>query len=143
MAPHSFGREMTAEIQAKFSSYPLAAQKQLEEVRRLIFAVAEENALDTVEESLKWGEASYQVKGGSAIRIDWKPKDPDVIKVYVHCQTSLVETFREIYRQEFDYEGKRAIVLPLTAAVNGGPLKPCLQLALKYQSLKHLPLLGA
>lgn len=134
---------MTPEIQAKFSSYPFAAQKQLEEVRRLIFAVAEENALGAVEESLKWGEASYLVKSGSAIRIDWKPKDPDVIKVYFHCQTSLIETFREIYRQEFDYEGKRAIVLPLTASVFGAPLKHCLQMALKYHSLKHLPLLGA
>ncbi|MDF3124405.1 DUF1801 domain-containing protein [Rheinheimera sp. 1928-s] len=134
---------MTPEIQAKFSSYPPAAQQQLEEVRRLILAVAEENALGVVEESLKWGEPSYQVKGGSAIRIDWKPKDPDVIKVYFHCQTSLVETFREIYRQEFEYEGKRAIVLPLAAPVSDAPFKHCLQLALKYHSLKHLPLLGA
>ena len=143
MAPHSFGREMTPEIQAKFSSYPLAAQKQLEEVRRLILTAAKENALGAVEESLKWGEASYLVKGGSAIRIDWKPKDPDVIKVYFHCQTSLIETFREIYRQEFDYQGKRAIVIPLKASAESGPLKHCLQLALKYHSLKHLPLLGA
>ena len=142
MAFYYFGDSVKSEIQAKFSSYPLAAQKQLEEVRRLILAVAEENALGAVEESLKWSEASYQVKGGSAIRIDWKPKDPDVIKVYFHCQTHLIETFREIYRKEFDYEGKRAIVLPLTATASG-PLKHCLQLALKYHSLKHLPLLGA
>jgi Domain of unknown function (DU1801) len=140
---HPDGDSVKPEIQTKFSSYPLAAQKQLEEVRRLILAVAEENALGVVEETLKWGEASYLVKGGSAIRIDWKPKDPDVIKVYFHCQTSLIETFREIYRQEFDYEGNRAIVLPLTSAVASGPLKHCLQLALKYHSLKHLPLLGA
>lgn len=84
------------------------------------------------------GEASYLVKGGSAIRIDWKPKDPDVIKVYFHCQTSLIETFREIHRQDFDYQGKRAIVLPLTAFAESGPLKHCLQLALKYHRLKYL-----
>ncbi len=46
---------MKPEIQQKFSSYPLAAQKQLEDVRRLILAVAEENALGAVEETLKWG----------------------------------------------------------------------------------------
>jgi hypothetical protein len=142
MPPYSFEREITPDIRAKFSSYPLEAQKQLEEVRRLILTVAEENALGAVEESLKWGQASYLVKGGSSIRIDWKPKDPDVIKVYFHCQTSLVETFREIYRQEFDYEGNRAIVLPLTAEVHSGPLKHCLQLALKYHSLKQLSLRG-
>jgi hypothetical protein len=131
------------EIQTKFATYPADAQKQLENVRRLIFFVAEELDLGSVEETLKWDEASYLVKGGSAIRMDWKPKDPGVIKVYFHCQTRLIETFREIYQDEFDYEGKRALVIPLSARVEDGPLSHCIQLALRYHSLKHLPLLGA
>jgi hypothetical protein len=131
------------EIKDKFSAYPADAQRQLEAVRHLILVVAEENDLGSVEETLKWGEASYLVKGGTTIRIDWKPKDPKVIKVYFHCQTRLIETFKEIYRDEFDYEGKRAIVLPLNAAIEEGPLGHCLQMALKYHSLKHRPLLGA
>lgn len=134
---------MAPEIQAKFATYPLQVQRQLEYVRDLIFTVAAENALGKVEESLKWGEASYLVKGGSPVRLDWKAKTPAVIQIYFHCQTSLVETFREIYRDEFSYEGKRAIMLPLNAEINEGPLSHCLQLALKYHSLKHLPLLGA
>ena len=111
-------------------------------IRRLVFAIAQEHGLGTVEETLKWGEASYLVKGGSTIRIDWKPKDPDVIKVYFHCQTRLIETFKEIYRDEFGYEGNRAIVIPVGAA-QSGPLSHCLQMALQYHRLKHLPLLGA
>tara|TARA_A100001391_G_scaffold204174_1_gene198874 strand:- start:42968 stop:43372 length:405 start_codon:yes stop_codon:yes gene_type:complete len=131
------------EIRDKFSTYPDKAKKQLIAVRQLILDVAEENDLDTVEEALKWGEASYLVKGGTAIRLDWKPKSPDSIKVYFHCQTKLIETFREIYRDEFEYEGKRAIVVPLDADIKDGPLGHCLQMALKYHSLKHRPLLGA
>jgi len=131
------------EIHAKFVTYPVEAQRQLENVRRLILLVAEENDLGAVEETLKWGEASYLVKGGSTIRMDWKQKDPGVIKLYFHCQTKLVETFREIYQDEFDYEGKRAVVIPLSARIEEGPLSHCIQLALKYHSLKHLPLLGA
>lgn len=134
---------MEPEIQTKFSSYPLEAQKQLENVRHLIFTIAEESGLGTVEETLKWNEASYIVKGGSTVRMDWKPKDPDVIKVYFHCQTILIETFKEIYPDEFEYEGKRAIVIPLSTPVESGPLSHCLQMALKYHNLKHLPLLGA
>lgn len=134
---------MKPEVQAKFATYPAEAQRQLEAVRGLIFSVAEENDLGAVEESLKWGEASYLVKGGTTIRMDWKSKDPGAIKVYFHCQTKLIETFREIYRDEFEYEGKRAIVVPLGAAVKEGPLGHCLQMALKYHSLKHHPLLGA
>ena len=133
---------MKSEIKDKFSTYPAEAQRQLEAVRRLILAVAQENDLGAVEETLKWGEASYLVKGGSTVRMDWKPKDPDFIKVFFHCQTSLVETFKEIYRDEFEYEGKRAIVIPLGAS-EYGPLSHCLQMALKYHRLKHLPLLGA
>lgn len=134
---------MKPEIQVKFGTYPAEAQEQLYAVRHLILAVAEENNLGAVEETLKWGEASYLVKGGTTIRMDWKPKDPDSIKVYFHCQTRLIETFKEIYRDEFEYEGKRAIIVPLDSAVKEGPLGHCLQMALKYHSLKHRPLLGA
>lgn len=134
---------MTPEIEAKFARYPVEAQKQLKDIRRLVLSVAEENDLGSVEETLKWGEASYCVKGGSPIRIDWKAKHPGAIKVYFHCQTSLVETVREIYRDEFEYEGNRAIVIPLGAAADAGPLRHCLQIAMQYHSLKHLPLLGA
>ncbi|OOE63499.1 DUF1801 domain-containing protein [Salinivibrio kushneri] len=134
---------MKPEIDTKLSEYPAEAQRKLEAVRDLILAVAEENNLGEVEETLKWGEASYLVKGGTTIRMDWKENDPDAIKVYFHCQTTLIETFREIYPDEFEYEGKRAIVVPLDASIKEGPLSHCLQMALKYHSLKHRPLLGA
>jgi len=75
--------------------------------------------------------------------MDWKPKDPDAIKVYFHCQTILVETFKEIYPDEFEYEGKRAIVIPLSTPFESGPLSHCLKMILKYHNLKHFPLLGA
>ncbi|GAA5132357.1 DUF1801 domain-containing protein [Thalassotalea piscium] len=134
---------MDPELEYKFSFYPIEAQRQLDNIRRLIFTVAEENGLGEVEEACKWGEASYLVKGGSTIRIDWKSKDSDVIKVYFHCQTTLIDTFKEIYHDDFEYEGKRAIVIPLDAKVEQGPLGHCIGLALKYHSVKHLPLLGS
>ena len=133
---------MNPDIQTKFDNYPQNARRQLESVRKLILTIAAENKLGPVEETLKWGEASYLVKGGTTIRIDWKPKDPDTIKVFFHCQTSLIETFQEIYRDEFKYEGTRAIVIPLSGDIEKLPLAHCVELALKYHSLKHLPLLG-
>ena len=134
---------MNTAIQTKFDSYPSAVKQQLECLRALILTIAAEHALGDVEEALKWGEASYSVKGGSPIRIDWKAKEPSVLKVFFHCQTRLVATFREIYRDEFVYEGNRAVVIPLHADIQQVPLRHCLLLALRYQSLKHLPLLGA
>lgn len=134
---------MNPAIKAKFDNYPEGARRQLESVRRLILETAAENELGAVEETLKWGEASYLVKGGTTVRVDWKPKDPESIKVFFHCQTRLIETFKEIYRDEFEYEGKRAIVISLNTDIEQVPLDHCISLALKYHSLKHLPLLGA
>lgn len=133
---------MKPEIEAKFATYPVEAREQLNRIRHLVFSIAKEEGLGAVEETLKWGEPSFLVKGGSTIRMDWKPREPRFIKVYFHCQTSLIETFKEIYRDEFEYEGRRAIVIPL-GTPESDPLRHCLQLALQYHHLKHLPLLGA
>tara|TARA_R110000772_G_scaffold233128_2_gene344702 strand:+ start:344 stop:760 length:417 start_codon:yes stop_codon:yes gene_type:complete len=135
--------KMKTEICDKLDTYPLTAAQHFRTIRNLIFAVAKENALGEVEESLKWNKPSYRTKGGSTVRIDWKNKEPEHIKVYFHCQSVLVETFREIYPDEFIYEGKRAIVIALTGNMNTAALAHCLTLALKYHSIKTLPLLGA
>ena len=129
-------------LQTVLSSYPPQARKKVAYLRKLILETVKEIGITDLEETLKWGEPSFLVKGGSTIRMDWKPKDPDFVKVYFHCQTSLIETFKEIYRNEFEYEGKRAIVIPLQAAETAS-LRHCLQMALQYHRLKHLPLLGA
>lgn len=133
---------MNPNIQAKFEKYPEAARLQLEGVRKLILLIAKENKFGNIDESLKWNEASYRVKRGTTVRIDWKPEHPQVIKVYFHCQTHLIETFKEIYGTQFEYDGKRAIVLPLDTDLKQAPLGHCLKLAMKYHSIKHLPLLG-
>ena len=129
-------------VQSTFDSYPAAAHKRLSQVRNLIYEIAEE--LETnVEEALKWGEPAYLAKGGSTVRLAWTVSNPDVCKVFVHCQTRLVETYREIYPDVFEYEGKRALHIPLKGKLEKGPLRHCLKLAMTYHNVKHLPLLGA
>lgn len=130
-------------ITEKFRAYPDEIQSSLMQLRELIISVAKEYEFGSVEESLKWGELSYCVKGGSAIRIGWSPKSPDNYCVFFHCQTTLVETFKEIYGELFSYEGKRAIVLEFSKAIPEQELKHCISLALQYHKRKHLPLLGA
>lgn len=131
------------DIWVKFSNYPSRAYSQLQHIENMIFSLAKVNGLGKVKTSLKWGEASYLVEGGSAIRIDWKNKQPSVVKVMFHCQTSLVSTFKELYPNAFHYEGNRAVLVPLSASVTNSPLAECILLALTYKHVKHLPLLGA
>lgn len=130
-------------VRAKFEAYPPAIRTKLLRLRRLILETAGSHGLlDTLQESLKWGEPSYLAKGGSAVRIDWKSASPDRYAMYFQCQTSLVSTFREVHGQALEFEGNRAIVFRRAAAVPVRPVKHCVSLALRYHTLKHLPLLG-
>ncbi|SMF22897.1 protein of unknown function (DU1801) [Alteromonadaceae bacterium Bs31] len=133
---------MSMNIAAKIASYPDGAQEMLIRLRGLIYEVAKTDGAGEISESLKWGELSYGAKKGSPIRMDWKAKKPNQVSVYFNCKTNLVETFREIYSDTFQFVGNREIVLALTEALPEPELKACFSMALRYQELKHLPLLG-
>ena len=52
--------------------------------------------------------------------------------MYFHCQTTLVDTFKEIFRDDFKFEGNRAIVFEKTDQVPVKELRHCISLALTY-----------
>ena len=127
-----------------FVSYPEPMRKKMMRLRQLVLDTASETeGIDALEETLKWGEPSYLAKGGSTVRIDWKEKTPDQYAIYFICNTSLVDTFKELYGDVFTFEGNRAIVFGETDEVPVDELKHCISLALRYHRVKHLPLLGA
>ena len=66
--------------------------------------------VNALEETLKWGEPSYLTKGGITLRMDWKDRALDRYEMYFNCNTSLVDTFKEVYGDVFTFEGNRAIV---------------------------------
>lgn len=111
-------------------------------LRAEVFEVAKKHELGDIEETLKWGEPAYLAKGGSTLRIAWKEKSPDNICIYFNCNTILVETFREVFFDVFEFEGKRAIKLNLNSALPIKELKQCIATTLRYHKVKHLPLLG-
>ena len=130
-------------VTAKFKAYPKPIQAKLNHLRSLIVETASENeSVEQLEETLKWGEPSYLAKKGSTIRIDWKPKTPNQYAMYFKCTSKLVSTFREVYGTTFTYENNRAIVFSLGQEVPKVELKTCIGAALNYHSIKHLPLLG-
>ncbi|MDN4502943.1 DUF1801 domain-containing protein [Alteromonadaceae bacterium BrNp21-10] len=133
---------MSLMIDQKVENYPQNAQALLLKIRSVIYQLADKQQLGEVTEQLKWGELSYSVKSGSPIRMDWKPQSPEQVAIYVHCGTSLVETYKELYPNELQYAGKRAIILTLNESVPWPIVEHCLTMALQYHRLKHLPLLG-
>lgn len=127
----------------KFSGYPKRVRDKLLYLRRLIFETAAHiDGIGAVEETLKWDQPSYIVKGGSTIRIDWNSKTPSQYVIYFHCTTKLVDTFKELYRDTFTYEGNRAIIFNLQDNVPEAELAHCISLALTYHQRKKLPMLG-
>lgn len=124
-------------------SYPPSARKKLKQLRKLILDTAKETGVHKLVETTKWGEPSYLTKSGSTIRMDWKKKTPDKYYLFFICSTKLVETFRYVFGDELQLEGDRAIVLNLKEPIPTAALKRCITLALTYQKVKHLPMLGA
>lgn len=131
------------EVEKVFDNYPKEIRKKLMLLRKLVIETAgETDELKPLEETLKWGEPSYLTKGGSTIRMDWKKSKPDQYAMYFNCKTKLVDTFKERYKDEFKYEGNRAIVFHKNDIIPINELKHCILLSLTYHSIKNLPMLG-
>lgn len=129
-----------------FNRYPDHIRKKLLFLRELIFDTASQNGgIGQLVETLKWGEPSYVTinpKTGSTVRIGFKISHPNRYALHFHCGTSLIDTFREIYANDFKFEGKRAIVFDKDDLIPTIKLKHCIALALTYHRVKHLPNLG-
>ncbi|MEO8004668.1 MAG: DUF1801 domain-containing protein, partial [Betaproteobacteria bacterium] len=110
-----------AAVARKFASYPLKVRRKLLALRRLILeTAAATEGVGALQETLKWGEPAYvtaQTGSGSTVRIDWKKSDPTHYAMYFNCQTSLVETFRTVFSDDFTYEGNRALVFEVDKAI--------------------------
>ena len=131
------------DVEEVFRHYPQLMNQKLLLLRQLILdTAAETKGVGPVEETLKWGEPSYVTKSGSTVRIGWKEKNPRQYAMYFHCKTKLVDTFKELYRDKFKFEGNRAIVFDEDDEIPIEELKHCIALSLTYHGRKHLPMLG-
>lgn len=138
--------ELTSNPKVKevFNKYPKNVKHQLLQLRDLVLKAASEiEGLEKLEETLKWGEPSYLTKHGSTVRMDWKEKEPEQFALYFKCTSSLVPTFKAIYKDQFVFEGNRAIVFQLDDKIPKAEIAHCISMALRYHKIKHLPLLGA
>ena len=127
--------QSTAVAQA-FEAYPPAMRRQLMALRELIFRTAASTpGVGELEETLKWGEPAYlttRSKSGSTVRIGWKKSRPTEYAMYFNCQTTLVDTFRSLFPDDFQFEGNRALVFHDSQVVPTDALAFCVAAALTY-----------
>ncbi|MBI6119873.1 DUF1801 domain-containing protein [Salegentibacter maritimus] len=126
-----------------FANYPDFVRDKLQHLRELVIETAEETeSLTVLEETLKWGEPSFVTKNGSTLRMDWKEKTPDQYAMYFQCTSRLVNTFRLVFDDKFQFEGKRAIVFKLNEKIPELELKECIRASLIYHNVKEQITLG-
>lgn len=118
-------------VAAAFAAFPPEAREKLETARDAIFATAEATGTGPLTETLKWGEPAYlteQTKAGTTIRLGLVGGEPAVL---VHCQTTLIDSFRSDFPDAFPYYGNRALLL--TGDYDPEALAHCLARALTYK----------
>lgn len=150
---HPFQSHTVARV---YDAYPPAIRERALRLRELICEVAARTPdVGRIEETLKWGEPAYVAYGkltaaanttsksaprfepkekliGSTVRIGWKASDPDRVRLLFHCQTPLVDSFREQFRGEFTFDGNRAIVFAKGDDLSVEALSVCVAAALTY-----------
>jgi hypothetical protein len=133
-------RSAPSGVPQTFDSYPKLVKAKLLALRKLILDTAKTTkGVGALEETLKWGQPSYltsESKSGSTVRIDQVKSVPGQYAVYFHCQTHLVETFRELY-PDLKYSGNRAILLDAKDKSPDAELRHCVALALTYHLSKN------
>lgn len=133
-------------MDAAFEAYPKPLKTKLLALRRLIFATARATkGVGALQETLKWGQPSYltsESRSGSTIRIDRVKSTANQYAVYFHCQTDLVQTFRQMYPTELSYGGNRSILLNAEDEIPEPALRHCVALALTYHLRKRKGISG-
>ena len=123
-------------VEQVFERYPTGIRDRLLALRELVFEVAASvDGVGELEETLKWGEPAYVTsasKSGSTLRLGWKKSAPSRYGVYFNCNTTLVETFRSVFPNDFAFEGNRAIVFEQSGTVPVDALSLCIAAALTY-----------
>ena len=121
------------EVDRVFKSYPAPVRRKLLRIRKLIEQCSKEAGnLDTLQETLKWGEPAYLAKRSSTIRIAWSPTRPDQYGVFFNCNSKLVGTFRVLFKDTFQYDGNRALIFHPGEEIPEEALRECLSMALTY-----------
>jgi hypothetical protein len=123
-----------------FKNQPIDMQNALLALRQLILDTAKTLPdVAPLEEALRWGQLSFltsQSKSGSTIRIDAVPGEPTKYALYVHCQSGLIDEFRQRYPHNMRFVSQRSIEFSLGQPLPSPELQHCISLALTYHSRK-------
>ncbi|MEO1188341.1 MAG: DUF1801 domain-containing protein [Pseudomonadota bacterium] len=127
------------EVAKALAACPPAAAQTLADIRALILETAAgQSEIGPLTETLKWGEPAYltaKTKSGTTIRLGWDEAGTRV-SLYVHCQTTLVGEWRDLYDGDLIFVGNREVQIPVQQPLPRAALQHCIAMALTYHSRK-------
>lgn len=125
-----------AAVEARFRALPEPLRLPMLRLRQTILDVAAgRSEIGPLTETLKWGEPAWlpsRPRTGTTVRADALKGSATHYALYVHCQTSLIETYRRHYPGEFSYDGNRALIFTTEREPPAEPLAHCIAFALTY-----------
>lgn len=126
-----------ADVAARFDAVSEPTRSRLLELRALVLKTAQDEGVGRLEETLKWGQPAY-VPGrqGTTIRLG-EDEQNGGCKLYVHCQTTLVDDWRSQFGSQLAFEGNRAILIDPTGALPEEELTLCIASALTYHAKRN------
>jgi len=119
-------------------SLPNTCQPALLKVRDAIFEVGEDERIGGVQETLKWNQPAYVPrlkKTGLTLRLGYDEERERGI-LYGHCQTTIIDQWRERYNDEFEFLGNRALTFSIHGDIPATELAECVWLGLTYHQRK-------
>ncbi len=124
------------DVENVFNGYSHSIRNRLMWLRQAIFdEAATREDVGPLEETLKWGQPSYltvKTGSGTTIRIDQCKLDAGHYGMFVHCQTSLIASYRDLYGDRLLYDGKRCVKFDVNADPPESMVRHCIALALIY-----------
>jgi len=131
-------------VDAVFDAYPKPLKAKLLALRRLIFDNRKDHqgrrrAAGNPEMGPAPAISHRRQKAAARSGSTQVNRLPTNTRLYFHCQTDLVETFRELYPRELSYGGNRSILLNAQDEMPEAALRHCVALALTYHLNKRKP----
>ena len=127
-------------VEAIFKAFPPLFRKQITLLREKIFRIAAAtDGVGPLTETLKWDSPSYLTSesgSGTTIRIDRHAGRPTKYGIYVHCQSDVINQFRDQTGARLDYDGNRGIVLDIKDETQPDEIDLFIRLALTYHLRK-------
>lgn len=132
--------EIPEQTRAAWAGFPDVLTAKLIQLRGLVLDVArDEPAIGPLEETLKWGEPAFLTSAtgsGTTVQIHRHKKSADSYALYVHCQTDLIERYRQLYQDMLTFDGVRAVVFDVKEPLPVDVIKHCIAMALTYHLRK-------